>query len=614
MKFLLGLLLVFGTFTSYSQGTDQQLAQHYYANGDFEKARIYYEKLYNQDPSIIHFTHYLDCLVQTNNKKEAEKLLKKQIASDRSNVNYKVMLGKFYEDNEEKEKAQKIYTNLIDDLTASPNEVIELFNAFNSKGHGEFAFKSIEKGRKLLKNMYPLHFQFAEYYGATGQSEKMINEYMDLLDFQSSYSSAIQSILSRQFDFSQPNLKEYDLLKSALLERAQKKTDEPVYAEMLVWLFIQKRNFSAALTQVQALDKRLGQQGERVFELGRMCVENKSYETARKAFTYIISLGEDKMLYHQAQNALLNTRFLEITNSRNYAQEELTAAMNEYKSVIKRLGKKRSSIPIIIELSHIQAFYANQADSAIKTLSELVTTPGITDIQRAEIKMQLADIHVLHGDIWESSLLYMQIEKDFKFEPIGHEAKFKNARVFYYDGEFDFAQSQLSVLKESTSKLIANDAMKLSLLITDNFGIDSNYQAMTWFANADLLIEQHRFTEAFVLFDSIVTTFPYHSLGDEILLRKSKAMQLQGNWERAIGYLEELLKYHKEDILADDAIFQLGDIYENPLSNNEKAIEYYKILLFDYKGSLYSVEVRKRLRKLRGETLSEEDSSPTNPN
>lgn len=614
MKFLISLLLVFGTFIARAQSTDQQLAQHYYATGDFEKARIYYEKLYNQDPSVIHFNRYLDCLVQTNDKKEAEKLLKKQVASNRSNVDYKVMLAQFYEDNNEKEKAQKIYDNLIDDLSPDPNEVVALFNAFKGKGHYDLALKSIEKGRKLLKDSYPLHFQFADYYGAMGQSEKMINEYLSLLDFQSSYSSVIQSVLSRQFDLSQPNLKEYDLLKNGLLERIQKKPDEPVYTEMLVWLFIQKRNFSAALTQVQALDKRMGYQGERVFELGKMCVENKSYETARKAFNYVISLGEDKMLYPQAQNALLNTRFLEITNSRNYAQEELNAAMNEYKATLKRLGKKRSSIPITLELSHIQAFYANQADSAIATLSELVNTPGITDIQRAEIKMQLADIHVLHGDIWEASLLYMQVEKDFKFEPIGHEAKFKNARVFYYDGEFDFAQSQLNVLKQSTSKLIANDAMKLSLLITDNFGIDSNYQAMTWFANADLLIEQHRFTEAFVLFDSIVTAFPYHSLGDEILLRKSKAMQLQGNWAQAITYLEELLKYHKEDILADDAVFQLGDIYENHLNNTEKAIEYYKTLLFDYKGSLYGVEARKRLRKLRGETIAEEDSPTTNTN
>jgi tetratricopeptide (TPR) repeat protein len=271
-----------------------------------------------------------------------------------------------------------------------------------------------------------------------------------------------------------------------------------------------------------------------------------------------------------------------------------------------RVGKKRSSIPLIIELSHIQAFYANQATEAITLLTEALLIPGITDMQKAELKMQLADIHVLHGDIWEASLLYMQIESELKFEPIGHEAKFKNARIFYYDGEFDFAQSQLGVLKESTSKLIANDALKLSILITDNFGLDSNYQAMTWFANGDLLIEQHRYSEAFILFDSIIATFPYHSLGDEILIRKSKAMQLQGDWTKAIIYLEELLKYYRDDILADDAIFQLGDIYENHLNDKEKASEYYKTLLFDFKGSLHSVEVRKRYRSIRGDASDEE--------
>jgi tetratricopeptide (TPR) repeat protein len=145
----------------------------------------------------------------------------------------------------------------------------------------------------------------------------------------------------------------------------------------------------------------------------------------------------------------------------------------------------------------------------------------------------------------------------------------------------------------------------LSLLITDNFGIDSNYTAMTWFANGDLLIEQHRYDEAFVLFDSIIKKFPYHSLGDEILLKKSKAMQLQGKWTEAVSYLEELLKYNSEDILADDALFQLGDIYENQLNDKEKAAEFYKRILFDYKGSLYGVEARKRFRALRGDKSDE---------
>lgn len=608
VKYIIFYSLLLLSFFSQAQGeTDQQLAQHYYSNGDFEKAKIYYEKLYEKDPSKFNFNRYYECLTQTGDVERAEKTIKKQISANRNDLEYKVLLGQFYEEHKETEKAQKIYTQLIDDIEPDASYVINLFNAFKSRGRNDLALQTIEKGRKLLKDSYPLHFQFAEVYGATGQTEKMIDEYISVLEYSSSYLVTVQTFISRQFDLSDSESKEYELLKSRLLDKIQKNPNEAIYSEMLVWLFVQRKNFSGALVQVQALDKRLDEQGRRVYELGRMCVENKEYETARKAFKYVTNLGEDKLFYYQAENALLNTRFLEITSNRNYTSEELNDAIEEYQNTLNRVGKKRSSIPLIIELSHIKAFYADRSNEAIELLNEALAIPGITDMQKAELKMQLADVHVLHGDIWEASLLYMQVETDFKFEPIGHEAKFKNARIFYYDGEFDFAQSQLSVLKESTSKLIANDALKLSLLITDNFGLDSNYQAMTWFSNADLLIEQHKFPEAFQLFDSIITTYPYHSLGDEILLRKSKAMQLQGNWTQAISYLEELLKYHKEDILADDALFQLGDIYENHLNDKEKAGEFYKTILFDYKGSLYSIEARRRFRAIRGDKVDESD-------
>lgn len=607
MKYFLVAYILFSSLFAYSQGeSDQQLALHYFSSGDFEKAKTYYARIYDNDPSKFNFNRYYECLTQTNELKEAEKVLKKQITANRSDLEYKVLLGQFYEQNKEPAKAQKLYEDLISDLDSDPNSVINLFNAFKSKNKNDLALQTIEKGRKLLKSSYPLHFQFAELYGATGQSEKMMNEYLDLLDFNTGYATTIQTVLTRQIDFSEEDSKEYSILRNALLERIQKKPNEPVYAEMLIWLLIQSRNFNSALVQAQALDKRLGEQGRRVLELGQMCVENKEFETARKSFKYVTLLGEDKMYYFQAENALLNTRFLEVTTNRNYSKEEIETTIAEYQVILSRVGKKRTSIPLIMEMSHIQAFYSDKSNEAISNLKESLNTPGITDMQKAEIKMLLADIYVLHGDIWEAALFYMQVENDFKFEPIGHEAKFKNARIFYYDGEFDFAQAQLGVLKESTSKLIANDALKLSLLITDNFGLDSNFRAMSWYANGDLLIEQHKYTEAFQLFDSIILTFPYHSLGDEILLVKAKAMQQQGKWEDAIRFLEELLKYYKEDILADDAIFQLAEIYENQMNNKEKASEFYKIILFDYKGSLYSEEARKRFRSLRGESSSEE--------
>jgi tetratricopeptide (TPR) repeat protein len=262
----------------------------------------------------------------------------------------------------------------------------------------------------------------------------------------------------------------------------------------------------------------------------------------------------------------------------------------------------------MLELAHIKAFYGEQVLESIELLNNLLATPGLTDMQRAQVKMKLADVQVLGGDIWEASLLYMQVDNDFKFEQIGNEAKFKNARVFYFDGEFDFAQGQLNVLKESTSKMIANDALQLSVMITDNYGLDSNYQVMLWFATAERLIEQHRYDSAFVLFDSIQINFPMHSLADEILFRKGKAMEQQGKWSAASDYYTDLLKFHSDDILGDDALFRLADIEENQFLNKEKALEYYKRLMIDFKGSLFSTEARNRIRFLRGDVNVELDS------
>ncbi len=606
MRSLLFLILFIPGFLL-AQGTDHQLAEHYFSEGDFDKAITYYQKLYEENDSKFYFDRYLICLEQTDNLKEAERLLKKASSGSSEPQEYTIRLARFYEDHDQASKANKIYEELIDNMRANARDIIALYNSLKAQGKNELAYRVLENGRKLLKNTYPLNFQFADYYGAMGDTEKMIQEYLDLLDYHASYKTHLQRILSNQIDFSKEDSKEYELLKEALIERTQKHPSELVYAEMLTWLFIQRQNFAAALIQVKALDKRTGSNGYMIYDFGEICIENKDYSTARRAFQAVIDLGESTDFFVRAQNALLNVSFLEITTLRNFSAEDLSDVTTAYKRTIQRFGVNARTFPLVMELAHIEAFYADQGDSALVRMTNLVDLNGLTDVQRAEAKMQLADIHVLHGDVWEASLLYMQVDKAFKYEPIGHEAKFKNARIFYYDGEFDFAQSQLDVLKQSTSKLIANDAIKLSLLITENYGLDSNYIAMHWFSQGDLLIEQHKYENAFVLFDSIFQEYPYHSLGDEVLLKKAYAMQLQGRWNEAINYLEELLKYYSDDILADDALFQLGDIYENRLMDGEKAMEYYRMILFDHKGSLYTDEVRKRFQKLRGEKAIRND-------
>lgn len=600
MRSIVFLLFISMNFLSHSQdGGDQQLAQYYFQNEEYDKALMYYERLFDKDQSKFNFTRYLECLVQTGDLKTAEKALKKQIRQHPSDSEYKINLATFYEDRGNQDYAASIYEDLIQDLNASARNVVDLYNSFKAKNKNDYALRTLQKGRKLLKNNYPLHFQFAEYYGSIGETEKMINEYLDLLDYHSNYSSSLKNILGRQINFEDENSKEYELLKIALIERIQKQPNSTVYADMLTWLFIQKQNFNAAFVQIKAMDKRNKSNGQLVFDLGNICRENNDFGVAKKCYQYVIELGEESPYLLRAQNAILNVRFLEITVFRSFNQEELNETILSYETALNSYGENNRTIPLILELSHIQAFYGKMSASAIERLENALNIQGATDMQRAQIKMKLADIHVLHGDVWEASLLYMQVDEDFKYENIGHEAKFKNARIFYYDGEFNFAQSQLDILKQGTSQLIANDAMKLSLLITENFGLDSNYQAMYWFAQGDLLTEQHQYSNAFKYFDSIQKTYPGHSLGDDILFKKSHAKQLEGNWTEAITFLEELLDVYGSDILADDALFELGNIYENHLLISDKAGEYYKKILFEHKDSLYTAEARKRYQNIK---------------
>ena len=604
MKFILSIVAFLFSLQLLAQtSTDQQLANLYYTNGEFDKALPYFEKIINKQSSKFEYFRYIECLEKTGNTKDAEKLFKKLVATSPNDYEYAIALSDFYERTKQSDKSEKIINDLIKSATKNGYQAIELYTSLLRKGKAEWGLKTLQAARKELKNQYPLHLQFAEVYSLLGKTDEMIDELMEALDNYPGSAMDIQTMLSKQIDFQEDVNGAYSKLKVKLLTRIQKNPNELVYADMLIWLFVQKKEFKSALTQVQALDKRENGGGKRLMELAETCVQNSDFPTARQAYNSVIAMGQSAPFYFQAYSALLNVRYREITQLKNIQAAEITQAISEYRSAIHLIGWNRNVVGIAKELAIIQAYYGNDAKSASALLDSCLALPGLNDIGRAEIKMALADVLVLQDDIWQASLYYMQIDKDFKFEPIGAEAKFKNARIFYYDGDFKFAQSQLDILKESTSKLIANDAMKLSILITDNLGLDSNYTAMNLFAKADLLLEQHQFEAAFRQYDSIAETFPEHGLNDEILLRKAQAMYEQGKWNETERLLLKIYTNYNQDILADDAVFQLAELYENQLNDKEKAATYYKKILLEFKGSLLTIAARKQYRLLRGDAI-----------
>jgi TolA-binding protein len=281
-----------------------------------------------------------------------------------------------------------------------------------------------------------------------------------------------------------------------------------------------------------------------------------------------------------------------------------TELESAYIAAIAEVGKKAETVIMIKELAHVKTFYLNKTDESIALLREAIDMPGGYKKTQALCKLELGDVLVFTGDVWESSLLFSQVELDFKDDVLGNEARFRNARISYFNGDFEWAQGQLDALKASTSKLISNDAIDLSLLITDNFNMDTTQVPMQMYARADLLNYQNRFEEAHTTLDSIINIYPAHSLTDEIKMMKAGIALKQGKIETARDIYQDVLNLHFADITADDALFKLAELYQYRFNDTTKAMELYEKLISEYPGSLYVVEARKRFREMRGDAVN----------
>lgn len=583
--------------------TDEQLANLYFQDRDFEKAAYYFEKLFDANPSNQYYQPLLTSYIETGEFKKAEKLVKKRIKTNPGNLAFQVDLGyvarKAGDDNEAKSQYQKA----IKALPANQQSVLDLANAFLGKNESTYAEETYLHGRKMFDGIYTFNMELAEIYSQAGEYMKMFDEYLGLIDQNPSYLQTVQNALQSKLA-NDMNGQRRALLKTILLKRIQKYPDAVVYSELLIWYYMQEQEFASALIQAKALDKRLHETGERIMNLGYIAEENGASDVAVDCYQYVIDKGKNSYYYADARIRLLGTLYAQVTGSYAPDQAKITDLKSRYIKTLSELGIGNQTALLACKLAHIEAFYLHETEPAIQRLQDLLTAPGISKQNQAQVKLELADIYVYTGERWESTLLYSQVEKDFKNDPIGHDAKLRNARLSYYMGDFNWARAQVDVLKAATSKLIANDALDLSLLITDNQDGDSLDIPLHIFARAELLTYRNLDSLALLTMDSITTKYPSHALADEILYRKAQIMEKEGKFEQATEFYQQIVVQFGTDILADNALFRLAELYEEYFKNPDKAMELYQQLMVQYQGSMFTVEARKRFRALRGDKLN----------
>lgn len=600
------ILLTFWGTSAFAQrvpkNTDK-LAVQFFEQKEFEKANVYFEDLFDANPDLW-FNYYYRSLLGAKDYSKAEKITKKLLKQNRYNSALNVYLGRIYKLQGDEKKEKDAYEKAIKELNAVPPYIEQLATAFKDDQLYNYAIDTYNKGRKTTPD-YPYFYERAEVYKQMNDIKSMINEYLDALEFRETELSSVQANLQNSlgYDDEEGGIRN-PILKQELQKRILKNPDKTVLSEFLIFIQKQQKDFDGAFVQSRALDKRLKEEGHRVYELAKICVSNRQWETARRCYDYLKEKGPNSLYFDMALIEGLQVEFQAITQKGQPTPEELTALETNLDKAYSKYKTHPLSPQILKSLVHLKAYYLNKSEEAIGLLEEFINQPGFEATLKAEYKVMLADIYLIKGDIWEASLLYSQVEKAYKYETIGYEAKFRNAKLSFYAGDFAWAKTQADVLKGSTQKLIANDALDLSLIITDAIGVDTNDVPLKLFSSAELMILQHRYNEAIARMDSINLLFSNNTLGDDIYYKKAAIYISIGQFKDAEEMYKSILEYYPTELYGDDAQFKLAELYEFNLGDKEKARQEYENVLIKYPGSIYTVEARKRFRQLRGDNLA----------
>lgn len=575
---------------------DDFLAKQYFNDGEYEKALVFYERLVAENPRRMDFAESMvRCYQQLEAYDKAESFLLNRLNSGNAYPTIYIELGYNYRLQDKIALAGEYYDKALAAIEKNPNYGYGIGVGFQRFALLDYALKAFERAMELNPQL-DYYFQIALIYGEQGKIKQMFEAYMELLG---NGRSSLGNVIGRISDFitDDPNSENNQLLREVALKKAQKEPSV-LWNELLSWLFVQQKQFNYAFIQEKAIFKRTGEVSmERLEALGASALENQAPKIAVDIFSYIEKNSTDQVT---RLNAQLNLLDIELIAS---SPKDYPGIDKQYQELVSEYGYQPNTLQLQVAYANFLTFRKNESDKAIPILKKSLELP-MAKYGEAYIKMALGDILVFDQKFNEALIYFSQIQKNLKNDVLGQEARFKVAQTSFYKGDFDWALTQLKVLRGSTSQLIANDAMQLSLLISDNSFEDSTQTALKKYAKADLLAYQNKNEEAVAVLEEILQQHKGEKIEDEALLKQAELLVKAGNYDSALFNYTKIVEFYADDILADDAHFAMAELFRETLNQPEKAKYHYEKILYNYQDSYFFPQARKNFRMLRGDIIN----------
>ena len=567
------------------------LAERYYRDGKYEKATQLFKVLLDKNPfNTTYLKRLISAYQETSQFETVDKLLKQRLITYPTHTYLYVELGYNYEKQQQKETAKIYYDKAINSIKTTTGMGGFIGRLFKDNALLDNAIMAYEETMRYNKSAN-YEFQIAQIYGEKGDFEKMFTSYIDLIDKNENYLNTVQRFTSRYITDDRLNNTNI-LFKKALIKKSVSNPKD-VWNQLLSWLFIQQKEYEKAFIQEKALFNRNPKYIVNIINLGFNSYNSKAFETAKKCFDFIL---EKSPFIDQILTAnLYSVKIAIATNQENI--ESL------FEAIFTRYGKKSTTLKIQLEYADYLTFKKNEPEKAIDVLTHTLEI-ATSKFQKAAIKIKLGDVYVFIGNYNRALIYFSQVQTSIKNHPLAQEARFKVAQTSYFKNDFKWAFAQLKVLKASTTQLIANDALDLFLIISDNQPKDSLDVGLQLYAKADLLAFQNKNTQAIDTLQKVITLYKGQKIEDEALFKQAGLFTKIKQFQKAIDNYTQIITLDNEGIFVDDSLYEIAEIYYNQLKNTEKASEYYQKIIFEHLSSIYLVDARKKYRKIRGDIIN----------
>jgi len=595
--FLLALILGLVSVVSAQTSAEAELANRYYSDGEYESALELYDKVYKRQPEERFARQIVSCYEALNRFDDAIKFLEKVRKREKNAPIYPILQAGILAKTGELKASDKLYEEVIDKQLNTEGDFIKIGAYLYQIGALNWAKQTYLKARDNLRNEFVFSNELANIHEQLGEFPEAAKEYLNIYFADANNLNASNLYLLNMVSQAPPA---QGAVEKVLLKAVDKYPLDLGLRTMLYEFYVQIEDFFESFVQVKSIDRLFREDGSRVFEFAKTMRNNEDYELSNEAFAYIIDKKKESPYFFQAHFEKATNGELQAFETIPVDMAAVQQAVTDYGQLLDEFGRRPQYFEAIYRRSNLMVFYLNELDVSLKELEQLVSQRQFLRADDwAKGKLLIGDILLMRQEYNEAKLTYNEVADNFKDRQTGALANYKLALLGYYKGEFGLAQALLGAIKDNTGNDISNDAIKLNLLIMDNTGLDSTTTALEMFAQAQLFTYQRQYDASLDLLDSLAFKFADHPIADEILWEKAQIALKRNQTDLAMSYIERILQQFPEDIFGDDALYTKARIYDFTLKQPEEAMKLYISFLSTYPGSLYSVEVRKRVRELR---------------